>query len=107
MKADVCIDQACKKPELETKGECFTCKTPKGKFKKRFKKFRVADKSPYKRATWRYFRKKRKFFNKKGDQKGGRCFICHKKDIMQRIVLKIKGGSFNFKNYVSIKDSYS
>ena len=41
--------------------------------------FRVTDQSPYQRTTWRSFKKKRKSFNKQGDQKGGTCFICHKK----------------------------
>ena len=70
---NVCIDQACKKPELEIKGSCIDCK--KKKKKRRFKKFKVSDKVQ-RRIKWKFFRKKRRFGAKK---KGDRYFICNKK----------------------------
>ena len=73
LKGNVCIDQACKNPELEIKGSCIDCK--KKKKKRRFKKFKVSDKVQ-RRIKWKFFRKKRRFGAKK---KGDRCFICNKK----------------------------
>ncbi|XP_027156875.1 uncharacterized protein LOC113758046 [Coffea eugenioides] len=82
LKGDVCLDQACKKPELITKGKCQAC-TPSQRRKgsrrfKRFKSFTKAYKNfPRKsfRKKWRYFRRKSKRFR---GTKGNKCFICGK-----------------------------
>ncbi|CDP22087.1 unnamed protein product, partial [Coffea canephora] len=81
-KGDVCLDQACKKPELITKGKCQAC-TPSHRRKgsRRFKRFKSFTKSyknfpkkPF-RKKWRYFRRKSKKFR---GNKGNKCFICGK-----------------------------
>ena len=54
-KGDVCSDQACKKPELITKGKCQACAPYKKR--KKFKRFKSFSKS-YKSFARRPFRKK-------------------------------------------------
>ena len=82
LKGDVCLDQACKKPELITKGKCQACAPSKRRkgFRK-FKRFKSFSKSykdfprkPF-RKKWRYFRRKSKRFR---GTKGNKCFICGK-----------------------------
>ena len=49
LKGDSCLNQSCKKPEVETKGKCISCKNPRCKFKK-IKVF--SSKSPPFKKKW-------------------------------------------------------
>ena len=75
LKGDVCLDQACKKPELITKGKCQACVPYKRR--RKFKRFKSFNKS-YKNFPKRPFRKKWRYFKRKGKQfhgkKGNKCF---------------------------------
>ena len=76
LKGDVCLDQACKKPELIIQGKCKAC----GPFKRKrkFKKFKTFNKG-YKQYSKRPFRKRWRFFKRRNKQfrgkKGTKCFI--------------------------------
>ena len=79
LKGDACLDQACKKPELIIKGKCQACVPYKKR--KKFKRFKSFSKS-YKQFSRRPFRKKWRYFKRKGKpfrgKKGNKCFICGK-----------------------------
>ncbi|CDP17145.1 unnamed protein product [Coffea canephora] len=73
LKGDVCLDQACKKPELIIKGKSQACVPYKRrrKFKRFSKSYKDFPKRPF-RKKLRYFKRKCKQFRGK---KGNKCFI--------------------------------
>ena len=94
LKGDVCLDQACKKPELITKGKCQACAPYKGRKRfKRFKRFKSFSKS-YKDFPRKPFRKKWRYLDgslkDSEEPKETNVSFVESQDTMPRTVHKIK-----------------